>query len=142
MLKCYFSIHEIHKNSQRLFAMDNYNSKEQSRIIISQAKLYDTTNNQEIGKIIERSTKIMDDDHTTIVEFYLNFYDFGKIVINDIFFIADEQPFHKEFEFETTKFISSNDTFIKENKFLNKNLKIKYTNIYKEFKGIFEINEI
>lgn len=138
-IKCYFSIHEIHKNSQRIFS-DNYNSNERTRMIISQAVLYGE-DKKPIGKIIDRSTKIMDETHTTLVDFYLYIPKIGKISINEIIFFSDEQPFHKNFTFEVIKNITYTDT-LNPNYFYNKNMKIIYTNKFDEFKGEFEIIEI
>ena len=138
-INCYFSIHDIHKNSQRIYS-DNFNSKERTRIIVSEAELFDTNTNEKIGKIIEKSTKIMDSDHTTLLEFFLHLDNYGKIVINDTFFLSNEQPFHQSFNFEISKLVTFRDSF-GPSLFYNKNIKVKYVNVYTDFKGFFEITE-
>ena len=139
-IKCYFSIHDIHKNTQRIFS-DNYNNEERTRIVLSHADLYDNESNKIIGKIFEETTKFMDETHTTLLKFYLYFEDLGKIQISETFFLNDKQPFHTNFEFEVINKSNFKDTLNK-NLFFGKNLRIFYKNIYSDFKGIIEISEI
>lgn len=139
-IKCYFSIHEIHNNSQKIYS-NNFNSNDRTRIIISNADLFDIDTNTKIGKIFEKTTKIMDNTHSTFVEFYLFFDNYGKITITDFFCLNNINPFHSNFTFETIQFCNYKDSLNK-NEFYGKKMNILYNNIYDEFKGTFEINEI
>jgi len=139
-IKCFFSIHEIHKNSQKIYS-NNYNSAERTRIIISHADLFDYDNNINIGTIFEKTIKIMDNTHSTFVEFYIYLKDYGKISILDPFFLHEIHPFHTDFSFEVIQRINYKDS-LNYNSFYGKELKISYNNIISEYKGIFEITEL